>query len=108
MEFAPRAGDYALVGVAATVRLDAKGRYEATRLVYAGIADVPMLADTATQMVGEEPSDGLHEMIGEAAAAAARPSSDVMASGDFRRHLVRVLTRRVLRVAVARAKGPAG
>src|SRR5258708_36427060 len=33
MEFAPRAGDYALVGVAATVRLDAKGCYAATRPV---------------------------------------------------------------------------
>jgi len=108
MEFAPRAGDYAIVGVAATVRLDAKGRYEAARLVYAGIADIPMLADTAKQLVGEEPSDGLHEMIGEAVAAAARPLSDIMASGDFRRHLVRVLTRRVLGVAVARAKGTAG
>jgi CO/xanthine dehydrogenase FAD-binding subunit len=108
MEFAPRAGDYALVGVAATVRLDAKGRYEAARLVYAGIAGVPMLADAAKQLVGEGPSDGLHEMIGEAVAAAARPLSDVMASADFRRHLVRVLTRRVLGVAVARAKGPAG
>src|SRR5258708_40361240 len=108
MESAARAGAYALVGVAATVRLDAKGRYETTRLVYAGIADVPMLADTAMQMVGEEPSDGLHEMIGEAAAAAARPSSGGMASGDFRRHLVARATRRVSGLGVVRALGPAG
>lgn len=105
MEFAPRLGDYALVGVAATVRLDAEGRFEAARLVYAGIADVPLLADAAEQLVGEKPSDELHERVGEAVAAAARPPSDVMASGDFRRHLVRVLTRRTLRVTVARAKG---
>jgi aerobic carbon-monoxide dehydrogenase medium subunit len=108
MEFAPRLGDYALVGVAATVRLDAEGCYEAARLVYAGIADVPLLADAAKQLLGEEPSDGLHERVGEAVAAAARPPSDVIASGAFRRHLVRVLTRRALRVTVARAKGTAG
>lgn len=105
-EFSPRAGDYALVGVAATVRLDTAGRYEAARLVYAGIADVPVLAEAARQLIGEEPSDGLHEAVGEAAAAVATPSSDLMASAGYRQHLMRVLTRRALVLAAARAKGP--
>jgi CO/xanthine dehydrogenase FAD-binding subunit len=107
-EFAPRLGDYALVGVAATVRLDDEGRYETTRLAYAGIADIPVLVDAAEQLVGEEPADGLHDRAGESVAAMARPPSDVMASGDFRRHLVKVLTRRALGIAAARAKGIPG
>jgi aerobic carbon-monoxide dehydrogenase medium subunit len=105
MEFSPRAGDYAIVGVAVSVRLDTAGRYEAARVVYAGTADVPVLADATRQMVGEAPSDALHEAVGQEAAASARPSSDLMASEAHRRHLVRVLTRRALGVAAARANG---
>jgi CO/xanthine dehydrogenase FAD-binding subunit len=108
MEFAARTGDYALVGVAATVRLDTEGRYEAARLVCSGAAEVPLVADAAVQLLGEHPSDELHESVGEAVSAATRPLSDVIASADFRRHLLRVLTRRALKVSVARAKGPGG
>jgi aerobic carbon-monoxide dehydrogenase medium subunit len=108
MEFAARTGDYGLVGVAATVRLDTEGRYEAARLVYSGAAEVPLLADAAVRLLGEQPSDELHESVGEAVSAVARPLSDVIASADFRRHLMRVLTCRALKVAVARAKGQRG
>jgi aerobic carbon-monoxide dehydrogenase medium subunit len=105
LEFAPRTGDYALVGVAATVRLDAASRYQAARLVYSGVAEVPLVAEAAARLLGEKPSDALHAAVGEAAAEEARPSSDVIASADFRRHLLQVLTRRALGASVARAKG---
>jgi CO/xanthine dehydrogenase FAD-binding subunit len=36
---------------------------------------------------------------------AARPISDQRGSADFRRHLVRVLTRRTLTTALERARG---
>lgn len=104
MEFSPRSGDFALVGVAATVRLDPQGRYEAARLVYTGVADVPLMVEGAEQLVGEDPSEAIHGAVGQAVAATIRPPSDVMASGEFRRHLVRVLTRRALAVAVARSR----
>jgi CO/xanthine dehydrogenase FAD-binding subunit len=108
MEFAARPGDYALVGVAATVRLDTEGRYAAARLVCSGAAEVPLVAAAAVRLLGEHPSDELHRSVGEAVSAVARPMSDVIASADFRRHLLGVLTSRALKVSVARAKGPGG
>ena len=108
MEFAARTGDYALVGVAATVRLDNEGRYAAARLVCSGAAEVPLVAGADVQLVGEHPSDELHRSVGEAVSAMAKPLSDVIASADFRRHLLAVLTSRALKVSVARAKGPGG
>jgi aerobic carbon-monoxide dehydrogenase medium subunit len=110
IEFAARPGDYALVGVAVTVRLDTEGRYEAARLVCSGAAEVPLVGEAAVRLLGEHPSDELHASVGEAVSAAARPLSDVIASADFRRHLLGVLTSRALKVSVARAmaKGRAG
>lgn len=105
MEFAPRAGDYAVVGVAAVVQLDADGRYEAARLVYAGVADVPWSAEAAQLLTGERPSEELHGRVAETAAEASAPPTDVIASSAFRRRLIRVLTERALRVAVARTGG---
>jgi CO/xanthine dehydrogenase FAD-binding subunit len=52
--------------------------------------------------------DGLTEQSLEAAAERAaelvEPSSDLHASADYRRHLVRVLTRRALRRAATRSR----
>jgi len=45
----------------------------------------------------------LIERAAELAAEGAKPISDQRGSADFRRHLVRVLTRRTLTIALARA-----
>ena len=44
-EIARRPGDYAIVGVAATVQLDAAGRCSAARLVYLSVGEGPTQAD---------------------------------------------------------------
>ena len=45
------------------------------------------------------------ERAAELALGVAKPISDQRGSADYRRHLVRVLTRRTLRTALARAGG---
>ena len=104
-ELARRRGDYALVGVAARVTLDRRGRCQAARITLFSVGDGPVLAAAAAAMLdGQEPSP---EAIRAAADAAAQrdidPPSDIHASAAYRRRLAAVLTRRALARAVERA-----
>ena len=104
-EISRRHGDFALVGVAAAVQLDSKGRCEDARVALLSVGDRPTLAEQAAKaLLGQVPSK---ESIRAAAdAAAARdidPSSDIHASARYRRQLANVLTRRVLERAFERA-----
>jgi len=104
-ELARRRGDYALVGVAARVTLDRRGRCQAARITLFSVGDGPVLAAAAAAMLdGQEPSP---EAMRAAADAAAQrdidPPSDIHASAAYRRRLAAVLTRRALARAVERA-----
>lgn len=106
MEVAPRAGDYALMGVAAQVTLDEAGKCKKARLVYLNAGEGPVEAKEATQLLEGEPPN---EMLIEEAAAFAgdkeiNPFGNVHASADFQRHLAKVLTKRTLKQAVERIK----
>lgn len=104
-EVSRRHGDFALAGVAAVVRLVAHGAIESARIALLGVHDRAVLAARAAAvLVGERPTPTLFETAAHAAADLdAEPSSDIHASSDYRRHLVRVLVRRVLARAVDRA-----
>jgi aerobic carbon-monoxide dehydrogenase medium subunit len=109
-EVARRHGDYAQVGLAAGVSLDEEGRCREARLVFLSVGDRPVEAREAARLLeGAVPSD---EAIAAAADKASRdemdPTGDIHASSDFKRHLARVLTGRVLRRAFACAKGLKG
>lgn len=106
LEVARRHGDYALVGVAAAVTLDATGRCQAARIALLSVGDGPVLAVEAVKtLVGQKRSD---ELLRAAANAAAKrdvdPPSDIHASAEYRRRLVEVLTRRALTRAFERAE----
>jgi len=104
MEVAPRAGDYALMGVAAVVLLNENQRCQQARLVYLNAGDGPVEAKEAAQLLeGETLTD---ELIESAAVLASeqeiQPFGNIHASPDFQRHLARVLTRKTLKLAVER------
>jgi carbon-monoxide dehydrogenase medium subunit len=105
-EIARRHGDYAQVGIAALVTLGEDGRCREARLVYLSASDVPVEARGAEAILAG--SDLGPEAVQAAAEKASReeisPFSDVHATSDFKRHLARVLTGRVLRVAAERAR----
>ena len=107
LEVARRHGDYAQVGIAARVTLDAANLCREARLVYLSVGDGPVEAlEAARMLVGTNLSE---KVIAEAADKASReetdPTGDIHASADFKRHLVRVLTVRALRRASGRAGG---
>ena len=108
MEVSRRRGDFAMMGVAAVVALDANGACTDARLAYCGAGDGPVNAgEAAAFLIG----GGVGEAdIEEAAALAQRavdPLGSIHASKEYQRHLAGVLTRRALRTAVERAHGAA-
>jgi carbon-monoxide dehydrogenase medium subunit len=106
LEVARRHHDFALVGVAAVVTLDEQERCAETRMVYFSVGDGPVEAHEAAALLGgQEPTD---EVIREAAEIAGAvdvdPATDINASAEYRRHLVKVLGRRALTEAFERAR----
>lgn len=92
-EISRRHGDYALVGVAALVELEGDEVVRA-RLGYLSVSDVPVVVDV---------SDSLADPA-TAALAELEPVDDIHATADYRAHLVRVLTPRVLAAATDHAR----
>jgi carbon-monoxide dehydrogenase medium subunit len=103
-EVSRRRGDYALVGVAATVGLDDDLRIISVRASYLSVAGTPVVLDLSAAVAGRG-CDADLSAVGEAAWAALDPEADIHASADYRRHLGRVLTERVVRQAARRAAG---
>lgn len=106
-EVARRHGDYALVGVAAVVTLDEEDQCQEARLVFLSVGDGPVEARQAVESLkGQALTPEAIQAAAETAAAAdVDPSGDIHASADYRRHLVKVLTRRALKQAAERARG---
>jgi carbon-monoxide dehydrogenase medium subunit len=103
-EVARRLGDFAMVGVAAYIRLRDDTIAEAS-IAISGVDLQPVrAAEAQAGLVGQVPTE---EAFGAAAAAASAvldPPSDLHASGAYRKHIAGVLVRRALRSATARAK----
>jgi carbon-monoxide dehydrogenase medium subunit len=95
--------DIAVVGVASQLTLS-DGVCAKARIALAAVAPTPVRATAAEQALeGKAVTPQLLEKAAELAVGAAKPISDQRGSADFRRHLVRVLTLRTLRTALARA-----
>jgi CO/xanthine dehydrogenase FAD-binding subunit len=97
--------DIAVVGVAALLTL-AGGRIERARVALGAVAPMPLRAGRAeAQLEGQTLSDEVLARATDAAVEECNPISDVRGSADFRRHIVRVMTERILREATSRARG---
>jgi carbon-monoxide dehydrogenase medium subunit len=95
--------DIAVVGVASQLTL-ANGVCTKARIALAAVAPVPLRATAAEQALeGQAVTPDRIARAADLAVEAARPISDQRGSAEFRRHLVRVLTRRTLTTALARA-----
>ena len=103
-EVARRHGDYAQVGVAARVTLDASGAVDSARLVYLSVGDVPVVAErAAAALAGAPPGAEAIAAAAEIAGGEVDPTGDIHATADYKRHLARVLARRALSEATERA-----
>lgn len=99
-EFSRRHGDFAIAAVAAMLVVK-DGRFEKARIATAGVSSFSSRIKPAEQMLEGRPIDAdAIEKAAEAAAETVEPVSDRNASEEYRRHLTRVLTARVLKRAV--------
>ena len=105
LEVAPRAGDYAMMGLAALVTLDAEGNCQNAKLVYLNAGDGPVEAKEAAQLLsGQILSDEAIDAVAEAASGhEIDPFGNIHASVVYQRHLAKVLTKKALQIAAQRA-----
>ena len=98
--------DLATVGVAVSITLGAgDGICRDARIALGAAAPTPMRAKQAEAVLrGKKITDNLLKEAGEVASTEAEPISDIYASEEYRRELVRVLVKRVGKEALARAK----
>jgi carbon-monoxide dehydrogenase medium subunit len=95
--------DIAVVGVASQLTL-AGGRCTRARIALASVAPTPVRAVAAERSLeGQAVTPAAIERAATLAIEAAKPISDQRGSAEFRKHLVRVLTRRTLATALQRA-----
>lgn len=99
--------DIAVVGVGASVTLDASGqRFVDARLAVGAVAPTPLLArDAAAALIGQPVNDTTIAAAAAAARSIAVPITDMRGTKEYRVHLVGVLVERVLKTAIARARG---
>jgi carbon-monoxide dehydrogenase medium subunit len=102
-EVARRHGDFAIVGLAASLTLSG-GVISDARLAFAGLSDVPVRAvDAEDLLVGESPSAELFDAAARRATGDIDPPADLHGSADYRKKVAATLVRRGLRAAAGNA-----
>src|SRR6266567_4629768 len=103
-EVARRHGDFAIVGLAASLVFSG-GVISDARLAFAGISDVPLRAAAAEDLlVGERPSTELFDEAARRATDDVDPPADLHGSSDYRKTVAAAMVRRGLRVAADNAR----
>jgi carbon-monoxide dehydrogenase medium subunit len=98
--------EISIVNVAAFLTLDGGGVIRTARVVLGAVAPTPIRAPSAeTALVGQKPSDEIIAKAADAAAGDSRPIDDFRGSAEYRREMVKVLTRRALQMARDEARG---
>ena len=93
--------DIAVAGVASFLTLSAESRQlQSARIALGAVAPTPIRAYRAESVLnGQVVTPKLIEQAAEQAAGEANPISDLRGSSEYRREMIRVLTRRTLRSA---------
>ncbi len=95
----------ALVNAAAAVTIDG-GRIAAPRIALGAVAPTVIRAEKAEALLdGKAPDANLIAEAADMAVSEAKPIDDFRASADYRRELIRTLTRRVVDAAIEQAAG---
>ncbi len=99
--------DIAVVGVGAMVELDDSGeKILSARIALGAVAPTPLFAEKASNLLaGQTITEDLLKEAAQAAREFITPISDMRGTKEYRLHITGVLTERVLKAAIARARG---
>lgn len=105
MQVSRQNGGYAQAAVASIVTLDGE-IVKNVRLVLMGVGEAPILSQKALEiLVGQKPTEEALKAVAETCATSEiDPATDLHATADYRRTLIRALVVRSLNQSIARAK----
>jgi carbon-monoxide dehydrogenase medium subunit len=105
MEIARRRGDFAIVGVAATITLGDNGGCSRVRLALCGVGETPVDASSAADaLIGHQLTEEAVCDVAAAVQAMLDPGGSIHGTADYQRHIAGVLTERALTMAYQRAR----
>ncbi|MGB5697996.1 MAG: xanthine dehydrogenase family protein subunit M [Polyangiales bacterium] len=100
-----KVGDYAISAAAVQLRLTGDTITE-VRIGLTNVSAVPMRAKAAeAELAGKKISDAIIEAAGKAAAGECDPSPDLRGPIEYKRDITRVMVKRSIQKAIARARG---
>jgi CO/xanthine dehydrogenase FAD-binding subunit len=105
MEIARRRGDYAIVGVAATITLGERDECTTIRLAFCGVGETPVDASPAADaLIGHVLTEAAVRDVAASVQTMIDPGGNVHATADYQRHISGVLTERALQTAYQRVR----
>lgn len=105
LKFRHPASGFAVVGVAVSLSLDGSGKCQSVGVGVTGVAPKPYRAEKIeAALKGKSPDARTLAAAAAHVADGVRGNTDLFASGDYRKHLAEVYTRRALETAVSRAR----
>ncbi|MFZ2098971.1 MAG: FAD binding domain-containing protein [Oricola sp.] len=103
--FSRRRGDFAIVAVAVTLRLDEAGEPDVLDMALGGVGSVPLRLDLSRfARAGDMPTAGWIADVAAFVARTVEPEDNALVPADFRREVAGELARKALAAAVARAR----
>jgi carbon-monoxide dehydrogenase medium subunit len=97
--------DMGMCASAVTIILNDDGTCKDARVVLGSAAPTVIRAKDAEKvLIGAKLDDSVFEKAGEAASKECSPVSDIHASEEYRRHIIKVLTKRMAKAAFEQAK----
>jgi len=100
-----KVGDYATAGVAAVIQIDGYGKCSKAGIGLTNVNSLPMRASRSEAvLLGSDLSDEVIQQAAQFASEDCNPSADLRGDEDYKRHLVKVITKRMINKAISRAK----
>ena len=100
-----KVGDYATAGVAAMIQLDSNGVCTKAGIGLTNVSSSPMrVARAEAALLGSRVTEADIAIAAKMASEDCSPSDDLRGDEDYKRHLVKIITKRMINKALSRAK----
>ncbi len=100
-----KVGDYASAGVAALIQIGADGKCTHAGIGLTNVNPLPMRASRSEAVLkGSDLSDSVIAQAAQYASEDCNPTADLRGDEDYKRHLVKIITKRMIKKAISRAQ----